>query len=125
MKFAILSVIAVLIAGSQAKFNLGDLLKPKPKQNNNDINLSLDDATQIYLGYVDGLMGIDLKGQIDKCEGVVPKAKNTFDQAIDKIERTTDFWMPFNKKIQNVKDAFIMVVMITPNMAQDLINCQP
>jgi len=37
-------------------------------------DLSLDDATKFYFGYVDALMNIDLQGQMTACGNVVPKA---------------------------------------------------
>ena len=44
MKFAYLATIAVLLPGSQAKFDFGGLdpFKPKHEQSNSNVDLSLD-----------------------------------------------------------------------------------
>ena len=86
-------------------------------------DLSFDDYTKFYFGYVDAVMSIDLQGQMDQCANVVPEAQNTISSALDEMDKTSDFWMPLDQKIQKITDAFTRMVMITPNMITNLLNC--
>merc|ERR1719240_1889493 len=88
-------------------------------------DLNLNDATQFYFGYIDAVMDIDLQNQMDQCASVVPHAQNTINEALDEMDRTTDFWMPINKKIEKITDALGKMVMMTPTMVPIYSTAQP
>ena len=85
---------------------------------------ALQNITDFCVGYVDGLLDIDLGDQIDECSNsFIPLAKETLDKSLDEMDRTTDWFMPWNTKVDHISEAITNIVMITPNLIKNWITC--
>ena len=75
-------------------------------------------------GYLDGLLGVSLKGEETECMTTLDNAQYSFNDGLFKMQRTLDFWMPFNRKSQLFTEGINEIFAITPNMIKDLsLNC--
>ena len=76
-------------------------------------NLPPNAIPDIITGYMDGLLGVSLKGQLDHCDYFITHAKETFEEAIDLIYQCEDFWLPITKKFDLFNQALMKMLRIT------------
>ena len=77
----------------------------------------------IITGYMDGLLGVSLKGQVDNCDYFITHAQKTFEDAVDLFYQANDFWMPIPTKIGLFIKGVVKIMGITLQIIKDLGKC--
>ena len=104
MKFLIFAIVAIFTVKAQ--------------------QLTSEQVNELLIGYIDGLLGVTLKNEETECLGTLDTAKYQFNEGFSKIQRTLDFWMPFNKKSQLFAEGMNEMLETTPKMVMGLTqNC--
>ena len=86
--------------------------------------LSPEAFKDMIAGYLDGLLNIGVRGQLDQCNGVTAHAQSNFSKSVDKLrEVITNWWEPFTNKIAAFHDSIYWILQITPGMVNDLQHC--
>ena len=86
--------------------------------------LSPDNFQDMIAGYVDGLMGIQIRGQLDKCHDVTYHAQLTFSKSVDNLRDAITNWLePFTNKVAAFHDSIYWILQITPGMVEDFQHC--
>ena len=77
----------------------------------------------IITGYVDGLLKISSKGQMEHCEYFIHHAEESFNVAVDYFYQANDFWAPIPKKISLFGKGINKILSITGQILKDLQKC--
>ena len=67
-----------------------------------DSSIDPNALKDIVSGYIDGLMQINIRSQLDQCGNVIPNAEITFLRALDGFKECNDFWMPLSNKAAKI-----------------------
>ena len=73
-----------------------------------------DQFVDLIAGYIDGLIGVDIRSQREECSDTFGNAQNNFIDAIDGFKKAGNFWMPITNKIATIKDSCVKMLSITP-----------
>ena len=74
----------------------------------------------VIAGYVDGLFGIQVKGQLDQCHNIVSDAELDIIHAVDGLKECSNFFMPLTNKIAKIKDSIVMLLQVTPKIVENI-----
>ena len=78
--------------------------------------MSIEQSTDFVEGYLDGLMNIYIKGQLQECQVFVPDIKDHLQTAVDDLDRCNDKWISFKEKKELGADALTQIINLTPDV---------
>ena len=82
--------------------------------------LSSDQLMKIVTGFVDGLLKVNLKAHKYKCEYYKRHSKKSFEEALDLWDRTQDYWISWDRKINLTETGLAKILNVLPNIIEDI-----
>ena len=95
------------------------------KKSATDLSLSVIQTEDFVEGYIDGLMNIYIKGQLEDCQEWIPDIKEHLQTAVDDLDRCNDKWISFKEKKKLGMDALSQVMKLTPDVIADIKDTCP